>query len=79
MAYPFKMDNNEFLFKLGQKIKILRAIKGVSQEKLAEQTDTDRGYLSNIESGKANPSIIYLRQLAIGLGCEIEDFFNFTI
>lgn len=73
------MEDKEFLFKLGQKIKILRTQKGYSQEFLAEKSDTDRGHISNIESGKANPSIIYLKQLANALECELSDLLKFTI
>jgi transcriptional regulator with XRE-family HTH domain len=73
------MQNREFLFKLGQKIRILRTVKDYSQEFLAEKSDMDRGYMSNIESGKANPSIIYLKQIAEALDCDLSELFKFTI
>lgn len=73
------MKDEEFLFKLGQKIRILRAQKGYSQEFLAEKADGDKGYISNIESGKANPSITYLKQIAEALECDITELLKFTI
>lgn len=73
------MDNKEFLFKLGQKIRILRTQKNYSQEFLAEKSDSDKGYISNIESGKANPSIIYLKQIADALESEVSELLKFTI
>lgn len=73
------MENKEFLFKIGQKIKILRTYKGYSQEFLAEKSNTDRGHISNIESGKANPSIVYLKQIAEALECELTELLKFTI
>ncbi len=71
------MENKEFLRKLGEKIKVLRILKQYSQEYLAEKAQMDRGYISTIESGKANPSIIYLKQIADSLGCEMEELFKF--
>lgn len=73
------MEHNEFLFKMGQKIRILRNQKKLSQESLAAKANGERGYISDIESGKANPSIIYLKQISDALECEVSDLFKFTI
>ena len=73
------MDDNDFLFKLGQKIRILRTKKKYSQEYLAEKADGDKGHICNIEAGKANPSIIYLKQIADALECDIAELLKFTI
>lgn len=73
------MQDKEFLFKLGQKIRILRLQKRLSQEFLSEKADGERGHISNIENGKANPSIIYLKQIADALECDITELFRFTI
>lgn len=73
------MNNEEFLKKLGRKIRILRDDKNISQEKLALELEYDQGYLSKIETGKANPSIIYLKQIADALDVDITELFNFVI
>jgi XRE family transcriptional regulator, aerobic/anaerobic benzoate catabolism transcriptional regulator len=73
------MQNEEFLFKLGQKIRVLRTKKKYSQEYLAEKVDGDKGYISDIETGKANSSIIYLKQIADALECDIAELLKFTI
>ena len=73
------MDNEEFLQKLGQKIRILRKNRRLSQEKLAIELECDQGYLSRIETGKANPSAVYLKQIADSLNLDIIELFNFTI
>lgn len=73
------MHNDEFLFKIGQKIRILRTQKKYSQEFLAEKIDGDKGYISDIELGKANPSIIYLKQIAEALECDLSELLKFTI
>lgn len=73
------MNDKEFLFKIGQKIRILRNKKKYSQEILAEKSSGDKGYISDIELGKANPSIIYLKQIADALECDISELLKFTI
>lgn len=73
------MENEEFLNKLGSKIRILRNNKKLSQEGLAETADLDRNFISLIENGKANPSIIYLKQIADALDVDINELFNFVI
>ncbi len=42
---------------IGQRLKTLRQIKGLTQEELAERTDLSKGYISQIESGYASPSM----------------------
>lgn len=79
MDYILFMDNQEFLEKLGIKIRILRNRKNFSQEEFAEAVGLDRVYVSNIENGKANPSILYLKKMAEVLEIEICELFNFVI
>lgn len=73
------MQDKDFLFKLGQKIRILRTQKGYSQEFLAEKAKGEKTHIGNIESGKANPSIIYLKQIAEALDCDVTELLTFTI
>ncbi len=42
---------------IGNKIKNLRRIKNLTQEELAERTDLSKGYISQIESEHALPSM----------------------
>lgn len=73
------MQDKEFLFKLGQKVRILRTQKGYSQETLAEKAKGEKTFVGSIELGKANPSIIYLKQIADALECDIAELLQFTI
>ena len=66
-------------YKVGIKIRIERMKRGFSQEKLAIELECDQGYLSRIETGKANPSAVYLKQIADSLDLDIRELFNFTI
>lgn len=42
--------------KLGEKIKLLRKGKKISQEELANMLKINRNYLSRIETGKSEPT-----------------------
>lgn len=55
------------LILLGQAIRSQRELLGLSQEKLAERCGFDRTYISMLERGKRNPSLLNLLKLAKGL------------
>jgi transcriptional regulator with XRE-family HTH domain len=57
-----------FQLALGQAVKERREQLGVTQEALANDTGIHQRYLSNVETGKRNPSYASLRRLAAGLG-----------
>ncbi len=48
---------------LGQNVVRFRALRGLTQEKLAELVDVDRRYIQRIEAGTANPGIDVLARL----------------
>ncbi|CDE43120.1 probable transcriptional regulator [Clostridium sp. CAG:768] len=58
------MDDKEYLKKIGIKLKVLRSLKGLSQDDVANQLDVDKSYYSKIERGLTNPSILYLRHIS---------------
>ena len=62
--------------KFGQKVKILREEKGLSIEKLANISNVDRNYISDIEKGKRNVSIEIIEKIINGLESDFETFFN---
>lgn len=51
----------------GHIIKQLRTGKGLSQEKLAFDSDLDRSYISQLECGLRKPSLLTVFQLAKAL------------
>lgn len=51
----------------GQTIKALRKAQKVSQEKLAELSNLDRSFISHLECGKMQPSLVTIFQLAKAL------------
>lgn len=60
------------LILLGQAIRAQREQLGLSQEKLAEQCGFDRTYISMLERGKRNPSLLNLLKLAKGLQISVS-------
>lgn len=62
--------------KFGQKVKILREEKSMSIEHLANISDVDRNYISDIEKGKRNVSITIMEKIITALESDISGFFN---
>ena len=61
---------------VGKRIKELRKIAGLSQEKLARKIAVDRTFISKIESGKINLTIHSLSSICRGLEITLSDFFS---
>jgi transcriptional regulator with XRE-family HTH domain len=60
------------LIELGRNVSRLRGEAGFSQDKLAEQADLDRTYLSGIERGVRNPGIKVVIRLARALDVSLD-------
>jgi transcriptional regulator with XRE-family HTH domain len=58
--------------KLGKRIRALRIEKGWSQVEMADFLAMNRGYLSEIETGKKDPSLTMLKILAEGLSISLS-------
>lgn len=59
-----------------KKVKHLRIEKGLSQEELAFKAELDRTYISSIEKGKRNVSILVVEKIANALEVNINKLFN---
>jgi transcriptional regulator with XRE-family HTH domain len=58
---------------LGMRVRELRAAKGWSQEQLADEARIDRSYMSGIERGVRNPTVLSLARVAGALGVTLAD------
>lgn len=58
-----------------QRIRVLRAEKRLSQEKLAEQCGIDRSHIGYIEQGRRCPTIATLRKITNALDTTLEKLF----
>jgi transcriptional regulator with XRE-family HTH domain len=61
------MPSPAFQHALGLAVKRRRQELGLTQEQLANDTDLHQRWISNVETGKRNPSYASLRRLAAGL------------
>ncbi|MFZ4414731.1 MAG: helix-turn-helix domain-containing protein [Bacteroidales bacterium] len=66
----------EIKAKVGNRIRELRKIKGLSQETLAGLAEIDRTYMTSVENGKRNISIVNIERIASALGVSVKEFFN---
>jgi transcriptional regulator with XRE-family HTH domain len=53
---------------VGKNVKRIREKKGLTQERLAEISGFSQQYISGIEQGRRNPTVITLYELAASLG-----------
>ena len=60
----------------GSKIQMLRKNHGLSQERLAEILKINRNYLSRIETGKSEPSISVLKNIAEYFRVDVTTLIN---
>ncbi len=67
------MEMKDRLKNIGINIKSERLRRGISQEELAEKCDISRNSVSLIETGKINPTIIRVIDIADALGVNIDD------
>ena len=61
------------LILIGSNIKKHRIKLGISQQKLSEQASIDRAFLSSIENGKRNISVLALSKIADKLNLSVKD------
>lgn len=61
---------------LGKRVRSLRASKGWSQERLADEAGMHRTYMWGIEQGARNPSLRHLANLAEALGVSLQSLFE---
>ncbi|WP_269234405.1 helix-turn-helix domain-containing protein [Flavobacterium flavigenum] len=62
--------------KFGFKVKELREQKGYSIEYLANISNVDRNYISDIEKGQRNVSIEIIEKIITALDTDFGAFFN---
>jgi transcriptional regulator with XRE-family HTH domain len=61
---------------VGANIKLLRTSRKLTQGRLAELSDVERTYLSDVERGTRNVSLRTLAKIARALDCEFFELFT---
>ena len=62
--------------KIGEKLRRLRMLRGLTQEELADRCELSKGFISQVERDLASPSIATLTDLLECLGSSLPSFFN---
>ena len=61
---------------VGKNVKRLRLAAGLSQAGLAERMGVDRAYISGLELGQRNPTVVTLWHITQALGVRLHTFFD---
>jgi XRE family aerobic/anaerobic benzoate catabolism transcriptional regulator len=67
-----------FLQQLGQRVRTMRALRGMSRKVLARVSGISERYIAQLESGKGNVSIVLLRRVSHAMGAHLEDLIPTT-
>ena len=71
------MEEFDIKIKFGLRLRQLRKEKGISQEELMVATGIHRTYLSEVERGIRNISIINVEKISLALGIDVMEMFDF--
>src|SRR3989440_2517542 len=66
-------SETSFLEQLGQRVRTMRALRGMSRKVLAKVSGISERYIAQLESGKGNVSIVLLRRVSNAIGAHLED------
>ena len=67
---------HQTLTRFGVNVRRRREAIGLSQEALAEKAELDRTYISGIERGTRNPTILSAARVAAALKTSLAQLFN---
>jgi transcriptional regulator with XRE-family HTH domain len=70
------MTMNSIYMEIGERIKLLRHQKGMTQGDLSEKADISIAFLSFVESGKRKGSLDTYHHLATALGLGLDELFK---
>jgi transcriptional regulator with XRE-family HTH domain len=69
--------NTKILKRFGEQVKKKRRLAGYSQEQFAEKLGIHRTYMSFIERGMRNPSLIMIFKISRALKLKLPEIFDF--
>ncbi|MGA7940068.1 MAG: helix-turn-helix domain-containing protein, partial [Bradyrhizobium sp.] len=62
-----------FLEQLGQRVRNMRALRGMSRKVLAKVSGISERYIAQLEAGRGNVSIVLLRRVSNAMAAHLED------
>ncbi len=60
---------------VGRNVARIRRERGMTQEQLSERSGLSQQYLSTLERGSRNPTVVTLDELSRALSCRVIDLF----
>ena len=75
VAAALSTADEEFLARLGARIRAMRDRRGMSRKLLARESRVSERYLAQLETGNGNISVILLRRVADALGVALSEVF----
>lgn len=73
MTATNEAEKDPFLIALGERLKLLRARRGLTRKALAQLSGVSERHLANVETGVGNASVQFLRQLCGVLNCSLAE------
>jgi XRE family transcriptional regulator, aerobic/anaerobic benzoate catabolism transcriptional regulator len=72
MVAPAK-ERHPFLVQLGERVRALRARRGLTRKAVSVAADVSERHLANLEYGEGNVSVLVLHQVALALQCSLAE------
>ena len=73
---PTKVPSSALLKRIGARLRKARTARQLSQESVAHLAGLDRSYVSGLERGEFNVSVLKLVQVAKALGIRVGSLFE---
>lgn len=70
------MIKENILVVVGKNLRRIRKEKGLSIERLSFISDVNKNYISDLERGNRNPTLVMLDRLCYALGIEIKELLS---
>ena len=70
------MDKKTLQKIIGERIRLLREEKGLSQQVLASMCDFEKSNMSRLEAGNTNPTIYTLHKISTALDISLIELFE---
>ena len=70
------MPRTSIQSRVSKNIQRIRREKDLSQEEVAHRADIHQTYLSGVETGKRNPSILVVERIAKALSVDVSEIFK---
>ena len=76
MNPEYSKQENAYLMKVGSSIREMRLLLKLSQEEFAKHCNLDRTYISDVERGQRNISLLTLLKISKALKVKPQDLVN---